>query len=126
MSLAQPLLWTQPPAHLRHVVRLVEDVGRAERVAMFELPKRGRDVVANGTGDLTRRRRTLDAALRLHLRRLDVERKVYLAPVENADARLLLGDLLRRDAQARLSVYRRAVLRLRHVTSGESRQSSVS
>src|SRR5207302_7984281 len=119
VALAEPLLRTEPAAHLRHVVGLVEDVGGAERITVLELPQRRRDVVADRTGDLARRGRTLDAALGLDLRRLDVERQVDLAPVEDADARLLLRDFLRRDAQARLSVYRRPVLRLCHVTSGD-------
>ena len=58
------------------------------------------------------------------LRGLEVERQVDLAPVEDADVRRLLPDVLRRDLQPRLAVNLGTVFRLSHVTSQDCRQSA--
>src|SRR5262249_47646659 len=71
-TFTQALLRTEAAAHLRQVARFSEDVRRAEDVADFEQRERTRDVVVDRARLLAGRRRALDAARGLDLRRVEV------------------------------------------------------
>ena len=101
VAFAEPLLGTEAAAHIGQVARLVEDLGGALHVALLQLPERAGDVVIGGAGLDAGRSRTLDAAHRLHLGHLHIDRQVDLVPVVDANLRVLFWQMLARNLEAR-------------------------
>jgi hypothetical protein len=104
ITLAEPLLRAKPTAGFGKGTRFVEHRPSAERVTVFQLPERARNVVVNRTGFDARRCGALDAAFSLHLRNFEVDGKVDFVPIADANVGGLFGQFLARYLKPRLAV----------------------